>query len=94
MKKVKVNPEANRQGFWGAGGYGYGYGGGYGYMPDGNDLYDGSFDYKPVPYHDDHHDIVPVADPYMHGYGPVYMGGTKPRGNGQGPRPFQRHQPY
>lgn len=95
VKKVKVNPEANRPGFWGAG-YGYGYGGGYGYIPEPNDYHGGyndstsNFDYNSLRYHEDQSLPLDGYMPYAH----VYMGANKPRGNGAGPRPFQRHQPY
>jgi len=80
VKKVKVNPDPRNQGFW-APGYGYGYGGGYGYIPE----YNGYHSY------DDMYANYDYAgyDGYDNmGYGP------KPRGNGPGPRQFQRHQPY
>ncbi|KYM97532.1 PREDICTED: RNA-binding protein squid-like isoform X1 [Cyphomyrmex costatus] len=80
VKKVKVNPDPRNQGFW-APGYGYGYGGGYGYIPE----YNGYHNY------DDMYANYDYAgyDGYDNmGYGP------KPRGNGPGPRQFQRHQPY
>lgn len=81
VKKVKVNPDPRNQGFW-APGYGYGYGGGYGYIPDYNGYHSG---------YDDMYANYDYAgyDGYDNmGYGP------KPRGNGPGPRQFQRHQPY
>ncbi|CAL1685548.1 unnamed protein product [Lasius platythorax] len=80
VKKVKVNPDPRNQGFW-APGYGYGYGGGY-YLPDYNGYHGG---------YDDMYTNYDYAgyDGYDNmGYGP------KPRGNGPGPRQFQRHQPY
>ncbi|KAL6265455.1 RNA-binding protein squid-like [Pogonomyrmex barbatus] len=81
VKKVKVNPDPRNQGFW-APGYGYGYGGGYGYIPEYNGYHSG---------YDDMYANYDYAgyDGYDNmGYGP------KPRGNGPGPRQFQRHQPY
>ncbi|KYM83153.1 PREDICTED: RNA-binding protein squid-like [Atta cephalotes] len=80
VKKVKVNPDPRNQGFW-APGYGYGYGGGYGYIPE----YNGYHNYDDVYANYDYAGY----DGYDNmGYGP------KPRGNGPGPRQFQRHQPY
>ncbi|XP_015599797.1 RNA-binding protein squid [Cephus cinctus] len=84
VKRVKVNPDPNRQGFWGAG-YGYGYGGGYGYIPEYGNGYQGGYD-----------DVYANYD-YTSCEGYENMGYAqqgKPRGNGQGPRQFQRHQPY
>lgn len=84
VKKVKVNPDPRNQGFW-MPGYGYGYGGGYGYIPDYNGYHGGGGGY------DDMYANYDYAgyDGYDNmGYGP------KPRGNGPGPRQFQRHQPY
>lgn len=81
VKKVKVNPDPRNQGFWAPGYGGYGYGGGYGYIPE----YNGYHSY------DDMYANYDYAgyDGYDNmGYGP------KPRGNGPGPRQFQRHQPY
>jgi len=84
VKKVKVNQD-QRQGFWGPQYSGYGYGGGYGgYIPEyGNgygydDMY-ANYDYSGY-------------DGYENmGYA---MPGGKPRVAPQGPRQFQRHQPY
>ncbi|XP_020291962.1 RNA-binding protein squid-like [Pseudomyrmex gracilis] len=81
VKKVKVNPDPRNQGFW-APGYGYGYGGGYGYIPDYNG-YHGGYDDMYANY-----DYAGYDGYENMGYGP------KPRGNGPGPRQFQRHQPY
>lgn len=81
VKKVKVNPDPRNQGFWAPGYGGYGYGG-YGYIPDYNGYHSG---------YDDMYANYDYAgyDGYDNmGYGP------KPRGNGPGPRQFQRHQPY
>ncbi|XP_034936122.1 RNA-binding protein squid-like [Chelonus insularis] len=82
VKKVKVNPDMNRQGYWGFG-YGYGYGGGYGYFPEYINGYQGGYDDSYSNY-----DSYPGYDNFdSHpGYQTV-----KPRG---GPRQFQRHQPY
>lgn len=86
VKKVKVNPEVNRQVHWGFG-YGPGYNGGYGYVPDYSTGYQGSYD-----------DNYGNYDSFA-GYDRIdeilnYQLPGKPRGNGQGPRQFQRHQPY
>ncbi|KAL0127918.1 hypothetical protein PUN28_003282 [Cardiocondyla obscurior] len=83
VKKVKVNPDPRNQGFW-APGYGYGYGGGYGgYIPDGYNGYHSGYDDMYANY-----DYIGYDGYDNMGYGP------KPRGNGPGPRQFQRHQPY
>lgn len=83
VKKVKVNPDPRGQGFWAPGyGYGYGGGGGYGYIPDYNG-YHGGYDDMYANY-----DYAGYDGYDNMGYGP------KPRGNGPGPRQFQRHQPY
>lgn len=84
VKKVKVNPEANRQGFWGNQGYGY-YGGGYGYIPEYANGYQGGYDDSYAAY-----DYAGYEGYENAGYSTQ----AKPRGNGQGPRQFQRHQPY
>ncbi|XP_014469386.1 PREDICTED: RNA-binding protein squid-like [Dinoponera quadriceps] len=82
VKKVKVNPDPRGQGFW-APGYGYGYGGGYGYIPD----YNG--------YHGGYEDMYANYDYAGYdGYDNMGYAQPKPRGNGPGPRQFQRHQPY
>ncbi|XP_031832483.1 RNA-binding protein squid [Nomia melanderi] len=82
VKKVKVNLDTRNQGFWGPG-YSYGYG--YGYIPEYCNGYQGGYDdmYANFDYesYDDYGNM---------GYGAP----GKPRGNGQGPRQFQRHQPY
>ncbi|XP_058807733.1 RNA-binding protein squid-like [Phymastichus coffea] len=84
VKKVKVNQD-QRQGFWGPPYAGYGYGGGYGYIPEYGNGYSGyddmyaNYDYSGY-------------DGYENmGYA---MPGGKPRNGPQGPRQFQRHQPY
>ncbi|XP_012280696.1 RNA-binding protein squid [Orussus abietinus] len=83
VKKVKVNLESNRQGFWG-GGYGYGgYGGGYGFIPEYGNGYHGGYDDSYANY-----DYSGYEGYDNMGYG---MQG-KPRG--PGPRQLQRHQPY
>lgn len=86
VKKVKVNPDTNRQGYWGFG-YGHGYNSGYGYIPEYGNGYQGGYD-----------DSYGNYDSYA-GYDSFdnnmsYQMPGKPRGNGQGPRQFQRHQPY
>ncbi|EZA62008.1 RNA-binding protein squid [Ooceraea biroi] len=82
VKKVKVNPDPRGQGFW-APGYGYGYNS-YGYIPDYNGYHGGGGGYDDMYANYDY-----GYDAYDNmGYGP------KPRGNGPGPRQFQRHQPY
>ncbi|XP_076641124.1 RNA-binding protein squid [Halictus rubicundus] len=87
VKKVKGNPDIRNQGFWGHGygyGYGGGYSGGYGYIPEYYNGYQGAYD-------DMYFDYENYGDDYGNmGYGAQ----GKPRGNGQGPRQFQRHQPY
>ncbi|XP_066586062.1 RNA-binding protein squid isoform X1 [Prorops nasuta] len=82
VKKVLANPDMRNQRFWGAG-YGYGYGGGYGYIPEYNG-YQGAYDYSA-------YDDFSGFDGYDN---MGYSAQNKPRGNGQGPRQFQRHQPY
>ena len=84
VKKVKVNPDPRNQGFWGPG-FGYGYGGGYGYIPEYCNGYQGGYDDMYANY-----DYAGYDGYDNMGYGPQ----GKPRGNGQGPRQFQRHQPY
>ncbi|KAG6803531.1 RNA-binding protein squid-like [Apis laboriosa] len=84
VKKVKVNPDPRNQGFWGPG-YGYGYGGGYGYIPEYCNGYQGGYDDMYANY-----DYAGYDGYDNMGYGVQ----GKPRGNGQGPRQFQRHQPY
>ncbi|KAJ8664790.1 hypothetical protein QAD02_006452 [Eretmocerus hayati] len=83
VKKVKVNQE-QRQGFWGPQYGGYNYGGGYGgYIPE----YGNGYGYEDM-----------YANYDYSGYdGYENMGYAvpgKPRGGPQGPRQFQRHQPY
>lgn len=89
VKKVKVNPEVNRQGYWGGGGYGgYGYTGGYNYIPEyGNGGYQGGYDENYGNY-----DNYTGYEAFENGTG--YQMPGKPRVTAQGPRQFQRHQPY
>ncbi|KAI4478354.1 PREDICTED: RNA-binding protein squid-like isoform X1 [Polistes canadensis] len=84
VKKVKVNVDPRPQGFWGPG-YSYGYAGGYGYIPEYCNGYQGGYD-----------DMYGNYDYTCYdGYENMgYSAQGKPRGNGQGPRQFQRHQPY
>ncbi|XP_008202620.1 RNA-binding protein squid isoform X2 [Nasonia vitripennis] len=84
VKKVKVNQD-QRQGFWGPQYGGYGYGGGYGgYIPEYANGYGGyddmyaNYDYSGY----DGYENMGYAMP------------GKPRNGPQGPRQFQRHQPY
>lgn len=84
VKKVKINLDPRTQGFWGPG-YGYGYAGGYGYIPEYCNGYQGGYDDMYGNYDYSGYD----------GYENMgYSAQGKPRGNGQGPRQFQRHQPY
>lgn len=83
VKKVKVSPDPRSQGYWGPG-FGYGYGGGYGYIPEYNNSYHG---------YDDMYGGYDYSG-YDGFDGMGYSGQGKPRGNAQGPRQFQRHQPY
>lgn len=84
VKKVKSYSDLRTQGFWGPG-YGYGYAGGYGYIPDYYNGYQGGYDDMYANYDYSGYD----------GYENMgYSAQGKPRGNGQGPRQFQRHQPY
>lgn len=84
VKKVKVSPDPRSQGYWGPN-FGYGYGGGYGYIPEYNNSYHG---------YDDMYGGYDYSG-YDGFDGMGYSGQGKPRGNaGQGPRQFQRHQPY
>ncbi|CAG5093856.1 Similar to sqd: RNA-binding protein squid (Drosophila melanogaster) [Cotesia congregata] len=87
VKKVKVNPEVNRQGFWNFG-YGYGYGGGYNYMPEYTNGYHGGYDENYSNY-----DSYPGYESFDN-HASYTAAVNKPRGNAQGPRQFQRHQPY
>lgn len=98
VKKVKVNPEAHRQSFFGPGYGGYtAYNGSvcYGFPPETNDYNGGyechpNFDASQIRYYGDPSPLGDGNMPHVGGY----FGGVKPRGNGQGQRPFQRHQPY
>ncbi|KAG8039139.1 hypothetical protein G9C98_003446 [Cotesia typhae] len=87
VKKVKVNPEVNRQGFWNFG-YGYSYGGGYNYMPEYTNGYHGGYDENYSNY-----DSYPGYESFDN-HASYTTAVNKPRGNAQGPRQFQRHQPY
>ncbi|KAF7989814.1 hypothetical protein HCN44_008488 [Aphidius gifuensis] len=101
VKKVKVNPEVNRQGYWGTGGYGgYGYTGGYNYIPEygnggsgggggggGGGGYQGGYDDSYSNY-----DNYTGYEAFDNSTGYPIAG--KPRASAQGPRQFQRHQPY
>ncbi|XP_063980437.1 RNA-binding protein squid-like [Diachasmimorpha longicaudata] len=92
VKKVKVNNETQRQGWWGPSGYAYGYPPGYGYIPDyaNGGGYQGGYDESYGNY-----DNYAGYETFENNTG-YPMQGSKPRGppSSQGPRQFQRHQPY
>ncbi|KAG7199962.1 hypothetical protein KM043_014391 [Ampulex compressa] len=84
VKKVKVNPDQRGQLYWGPG-HRVGYGLGYGYIPEYYNGYQGGYDDMYANYDYGGYDAYDNMG---------YSGQGKTRGNGQGPRPFQRHQPY